>query len=53
MARFHGLRVAPVSGESLSPFQPNSGVVVLPRKTPPAALSRRTYGASMAGTRCS
>ena len=28
----HGLRVMPVSGELVTPFQPNSGVVVLPRK---------------------
>src|SRR5689334_24245793 len=26
---FHGLRVMPVSGPSVTPFQPNSGVVVL------------------------
>src|SRR6187200_2479659 len=29
-AGFHGLRVMPVSGLSVTPFQPNSGVVVLP-----------------------
>src|SRR3990170_8315129 len=29
-AVFHGLRVMPVSGLSVTPFQPNSGVVVLP-----------------------
>ena len=27
---FHGLRVVPCSGESVSAFQPNSGVVLLP-----------------------
>src|SRR3990172_13331787 len=30
---FHGLRVTPVSGLSVTPFQPNSGVVVFPRST--------------------
>src|SRR4051812_29203391 len=30
-AGFHGLRVMPVSGLSQTPFQPNSGVVVLPK----------------------
>jgi len=40
-----------VSGQPLSAFQPNSGVVVLPRKMPPASLSRRTKGASWSGTR--
>ena len=30
--KFHGLRVTPESGESVSGFQPNSGVVVLPKK---------------------
>src|SRR6201996_7232393 len=42
----HGLRVMPVSGLSVEPFQPNSGVVVLPRRTAPASLSRATTGAS-------
>src|SRR3989475_11730491 len=41
---FQGLRVMPVSGLSPSPFQPNSGVVVLPSMTPPARLRRRTTG---------
>src|SRR5260370_14171695 len=40
----HGLRVIPVSGESVTPFQPNSGVVVLPKKTAPASRSRATGG---------
>ena len=38
IAGFHGLRVMPVSGESVTPFQPNSGVVVLPIRTAPASL---------------
>src|SRR5260370_35031457 len=42
----HGLRVIPVSGESVTPFQPNSGVVVLPKKTAPASRSRATGGAA-------
>src|SRR2546426_5119406 len=50
---FQGLRVMPVSGLSPSPFQPNSGVVVLPSMTPPACLRRRTTGGSTAGTPCS
>ncbi len=36
----------PVSGESVTPFQPNSGVVVLPRITAPWARSRAVLGAS-------
>src|SRR5260221_7952714 len=43
----HGLRVMPVSGESVMPFQPNSGVVVLPKKTAPASRSRATGGPSL------
>jgi hypothetical protein len=46
--RFHGLRVMPCSGESVSAFQPNSGVVVLPRITMPAARKRPTIGAPSA-----
>src|SRR5579871_5043304 len=46
--RFHGLRVIPVSGLSPIAFQPNSGVVVLPRITAPASLSRATAGPSSA-----
>lgn len=44
--RSHGLRVIPLSGESVTPFQPNSGVVVLPMKTAPCSRSRATEGAS-------
>ena len=39
-SKFHGLRVTPDNGESVSGFQPNSGVVVLPKKTAPAARNR-------------
>ncbi|GGX20090.1 hypothetical protein GCM10010353_39070 [Streptomyces chryseus] len=42
----YGLPVAPDSGESVTPFQPNSGVVVLPRNTAPCSRSRATEGAS-------
>ena len=51
IAWFHGFRVMPVTGLSPIPFQPNSGVVVLPRKIPPAAASRGTKAASASGTR--
>src|SRR5262245_30646615 len=43
---FHGLRVMPVSGLSVTPFQPNSGVVVLPSSTAPCSRSRAVAGAS-------
>src|SRR4029078_3080119 len=43
---FQGLRVMPVSGEPVTPFQPNSGVVVLPSNTAPSSSSRATVGAS-------
>ncbi len=43
---FQGLRVTPVSGLSVTPFQPNSGVVVLPRRSAPCSLRRATAGAS-------
>ena len=42
MAGFHGLRVMPLSGPSVSAFQPNSGVVVRPRMVTPAARRRAT-----------
>ena len=45
-ALFQGLRVMPVSGLSVTPFQPNSGVVVLPRSTAPCSRSRAVAGAS-------
>src|SRR5258708_4008826 len=41
-----GLRVIPVSGLSVTPFQPNSGVVVLPSSTAPCSRNRATAGAS-------
>ena len=44
-AGFQGLRVTPVRGEIPVPFQPNSGVVVLPITTAPASTSRATIGA--------
>src|SRR5690242_15148343 len=43
---FQGLRVVPCNGESVSAFQPNSGVVLLPRIGRPAARRRATTGAS-------
>src|SRR2546426_2890600 len=51
IAVFQGLRVMPVRGLSPRAFQPNSGLVVLPSMTPPAAWRRRTNGASTSGTR--
>src|SRR5262244_3096446 len=45
-AGFQGLRVMPVKGLSVTPFQPNSGVVVLPSNTAPDSLRRATTGAS-------
>ena len=36
----------PVSGLSVTPFQPNSGVVVLPSSTAPCSRSRAVAGAS-------
>jgi len=43
---FQGFLVMPVSGLSVTPFQPNSGVVVLPRRTAPCSRRRATAGAS-------
>src|SRR3954469_3772049 len=45
-AGFHGFPVIPVSGLSQTPFQPNSGVVVLPKMTAPCSRNRATAGAS-------
>ena len=39
----------PVSGLSLTPFQPNSDVVVLPMMMPPSSFSRGTKGVSSVG----
>src|ERR671937_1367725 len=44
--RSHGLRVTPNRGLSVTPFQPSSGVVVLPSSTAPCSRSRATLGAS-------
>src|SRR4029077_15818323 len=44
--KFHGLRVTPDNGESVNGFQPNSGVVVLPKKVAAAARKRWTEGES-------
>ena len=41
-----GLTVVPVRGLSVTPFQPNSGVVVLPMSTAPASRRRATGGPS-------
>ena len=43
---FQGLRLMPVSSELVSPLQPNSGVVVLPKSTAPASRKRAVTGAS-------
>ena len=43
----------PLSGPSVSAFQPNSGVVVSPRKVMPAARIRATAGASLTQGRAS
>src|SRR5262249_25687880 len=42
----HGFLVIPVSGLSVTPFHPNSGVVVLPIRIAPLSRSRATAGAS-------
>ena len=41
-----GLRVMPLSGQSVTPFQPNSGMVVLPMTIAPASRARATEGES-------
>src|SRR5690242_8556138 len=48
--RSHGLAVHPNSGASVKHLWPNSGVVVLPMRIAPAALSLATQGESAAGT---
>src|SRR5918997_2318957 len=48
--RFHGLNDGPNTRLPESPFQPNSGVLVLPSMTAPAAYNRSTTGASSSGT---
>src|SRR5215218_5967441 len=47
---FHGLRQAPLSSDSVTAVEPNSGVFVLPTTMNPAPLSRRTSAASAPGT---
>src|SRR5262249_7089224 len=42
---FHGLRVVPWIGESVSAFQPYSGVVLLPIRTRPARRKRSVIAA--------
>ena len=49
--RRHGFTVEPVTGLVVSPFQPYSGVVVLPRMTAPAARIRAASGSSAEDTR--
>ena len=41
-----GLRVMPVSAQSVTAFQPSSGVVVLPISTAPCSRRRAVAGAS-------
>src|SRR5882762_4268845 len=45
-SEFHGFRLMPVSGPSVTPFQPNSGMLVLPRKVAPCSRMRATAGES-------
>ena len=45
-AVFQGLRVMPVSALSVTPFQPNSGVQVLPSSTAPFSRKRAVAGPS-------
>ncbi len=47
---FHGFRVTPDTGLSVMPLCPYSGVVVLPKITPPAARMRVTSTSSWSGT---
>lgn len=47
-----GLPVMPCRFESVTPFQANSGVLVLPRKTVPASRSRAVAGASSRHLAC-
>ena len=45
-----GLRVFPKTGLKVCDPAPNSGVLVLPRVTAPAAFMRRTISVSKSGT---
>src|SRR3546814_16582564 len=48
----HGLRVTPVSGLIVKGPAPNSGLVLMPRTTPPLSRARSTIGAlSLTGAR--
>ncbi len=47
---FHGLRVMPPRGLSVTPLCPSSGVVVLPIRIAPAPFRRSTATASSSGT---
>src|SRR5688572_7627886 len=49
-ARSYGLRVAPKTALNVCDPAPNSGVLVLPRVSAPAAWMRSTISASRAGT---
>ena len=46
MPVFHGLRVTPCSGESVTPLWPYSGLVLWANKMAPASRRRATAGAS-------
>ena len=48
-AGFHGLRVTPNTGLSVKPLSENSGVLVLPISTAPAARSLATGASSWSG----
>src|SRR4029453_9709440 len=48
--RSHGFRHTPLSTDSVTAVVPNSGVLVLPRITNPAARNRRTTAMSCSGT---
>src|SRR3546814_15030412 len=45
-SKFQGLRVMPYFGLSVTAFQPNSGVVVLPSKIAPLSRARAAAGES-------
>src|SRR5262249_40605152 len=52
-ARLQGFRVGPNTGLSVTPFHPNSGVLVFPSMIAPASFNRSTTGASSSGMKCS
>src|SRR5262249_19307408 len=47
---FQGLRVTPLSSDSVNATVPNSGVLLFPTITKPASRMRRTTGLSKSGT---